>query len=122
MIVFTDWEGFEALEEVVWTMNLLGSYFDPDKLDWKAVIGDHTYFAGLPNCSFPPLYLANDFEELGDFLYLQPGEEDLEEEPPGQSYTPFRLCVDASRKDFVVDSFASFQRYLRSLTYLKKIF
>jgi hypothetical protein len=63
------WEpGFEALGEVQWILSNLEEIGEQN-VDWKSLIGEHSYFASIEGSDFPPLYDERDFETLfGDFL------------------------------------------------------
>jgi hypothetical protein len=42
-----------------------------ENVDWKSLIGEHSYFAGIKIADFPPLYDARDFETcFDDFLAI----------------------------------------------------
>jgi hypothetical protein len=57
-------------------------------VDWKTLIGEHSYFAGLKNADFPPLYDERDFETcFEDFLAIV--EESTEYGMSGQSSESF---------------------------------
>jgi hypothetical protein len=78
------WEaGFEALGEVQSILSRLEEVGE-ESVDWKSLVGEHSYFAGIENTNFPPLYDESDFETwFDDFLAVI--KEPAGDEMPGQS-------------------------------------
>jgi hypothetical protein len=53
--------GFEALGEVQSILSQLEEVGE-ENVDWKSLIGEHSYFESIEDADFPPLYNEGDFE------------------------------------------------------------
>jgi hypothetical protein len=66
------WEsGFEASGEVQSILSQLEEVGE-ENVDWESLIGEHSYFAGIENADFRPLYDVTEFETcFDDFLAIE---------------------------------------------------
>ena len=88
-----------------------------ENVDWESLIGEHSYFAGIENADFPPLYDVTEFETcFDDFLAI---EEEPEYEMPGQSFDSLHLYVSNDEKEKVVQEFTAFLQHLKTLKPLR---
>ena len=115
------WEnGFEVLGEVASVLNDLEEV--QDEIDWSELIGSHSYFSGLPEADFPPLYNEDAFEELfDDFLFIKDDDEEEDTAGPGMSFQAFRLYVDRDKKVEIVNHFKAFLSHLKSLPLVRRV-
>jgi hypothetical protein len=89
-----------------------------ENVDWESLIGEHSYFAGIENADFPPLYDARDFEMcFDDFLAIV--KEPTEYGMPGQSFNSLDLYVANDEKQKVIQEFIDFLRRLKTLKPLR---
>jgi hypothetical protein len=88
-----------------------------ENVDWKSLIGEHSYFAGIKIADFPPLYDVTEFETcFDDFLAI---EEEPEYEMPGQSFDSLHLYVANDEKEKVIQKFTDFLQHLKTLKPLR---
>src|SRR6516165_2617601 len=115
------WEsGFEVFGEVASVLNSLEGV--QDEIDWSELIGSHSYFSGLPEADFPPLYNEDAFEELFDgFLFIKDDDEDEDDDGSGMSFQAFRLYVDIDKKEEIVNKFKAFLSHLKSLPLVRRV-
>jgi hypothetical protein len=112
------WEtGFEALGEVQSILSQLEEVGE-ENVDWKSLIGEHSYFAGIKNADFSPLYNECDFEVcFDDFLAIV--EEPEEYGMPGQSFDSLNIYVANDEKEKVLQEFTNFLQHLKTLKPLR---
>jgi hypothetical protein len=112
------WEtGFEALGEVQSILSRLEEVGE-ENVDWEILIGEHSYFAGIENADFPPLYDVTDFETcFDDFLAIV--KEPTEYGMPGQSFDSLDLYVGNDEKEKVIQEFTDFLQHLKALKSLR---
>ena len=111
------WEaGFEALGEVQSILSQLE--VGEENVDWKSLVGEHSYFAVIEDADFPPLYDESDFETwFDDFLAVV--KETTGDEMPGQSFNSLDLYVANNEKEKVIPKFTDFLQHLKSLKPLR---
>jgi hypothetical protein len=108
--------GFKALGEVQSILSQLEEVGE-ENVDWKSLIGEHSYFAGIKIADFPPLYDVTEFETcFDDFLAI---EEEPEYEMPGQSFDSLHLYVANDEKEKVIQKFTDFLQHLKTLKPLR---
>jgi hypothetical protein len=112
------WEaGFEALGEVRSILSQLEEVGE-ENVDWKSLVGEHSYFADIEDADFPPLYDERDFETwFDDFLAVV--KEPTGNEVPGQSFNSLDLYVANNEKEKMVQEFTHFLEHLKSLKSLR---
>ena len=108
--------GFKALGEVQSILSQLEEVGE-ENVDWKSLIGEHSYLAGIKIADFPPLYDVTEFETcFDDFLAI---EEEPEYEMPGQSFDSLHLYVANDEKEKVIQKFTDFLQHLKTLKPLR---
>ena len=112
------WEaGFEALGEVQSILSQLEEVGE-ENVDWKSLVGEHSYFAIIKDADFPPLYDESDFETwFDDFLAVV--KEPTGDEMPGQSFNSLDLYVANNQREKVIPKFTDFLEHLKSLKPLR---
>jgi hypothetical protein len=112
------WEaGFEALGEVQSILSQLEEVGE-ENVDWKSLICEHSYFAGIQNADFAPLYDERDFETcFDDFLAIV--KEPEEYAMPGQSFNSLDRYVANDEKEKVIQDFTDFLQHLKTLKPLR---
>ena len=131
------WEpGFEVFDEV--KSVLCGLEDVEDEIDWPELIGNHSYFSGLSNADFPPLYRESEFGIwFDDFLFIADDDEEADgddedeeadddneeadDDRPGMSFQRFRLYLDSDNKVEIVDKFKIFLAHLVSLPIVRRV-
>jgi hypothetical protein len=114
------WEtGFEALGEVQSILSQLEEVGE-ENVDWKSLIGEHSYFARIENADFPPLYDESDFEtRFDDFLAIVKEPEPPGGWPPGPTFKSLNLFVANDEKERVIQKFTNFLQHLKTLKSLR---
>jgi hypothetical protein len=114
------WEpGFEALGEVRSILSQLEEVGEQN-VDWKSLIGEHSYFEILEHSEFPALYNESDFETYWqDFLAIVKEPEPTGEMPPGPTFNSLDLYVGNDEKEKLVQEFTKFLQHLKSLKSLR---
>jgi hypothetical protein len=112
------WEGgFEALGEVQSILSHLEEEGEKN-VDWKSLIGEHSYFAVIKEANFPPLYDETDFETWFDDLFAVVTEP-TGDKMPDQSFNFLDLYVAKNEKEKVIRKFTDFLQHLKSLKPLR---
>jgi hypothetical protein len=110
--------GFEALGKVRSILSQLEEV-GKENVDWKSLIGEHSYFEILEHSNFPPLYNFRDFETWEDFLAIVKEPEPTGEMPFGPQFNSLDLYVGNDEKERVIQEFTNFLQHLKTLKPLR---